>query len=256
MKKFAVISFVAALLLSSCVHAASPAIPKLEKTNGYTLTVNFVQDKDNGESKKIKGGEFTVYKIADLTASSGGVYYTCIDPYKEIAKYNDSGEEITFDGIDSDVSHEYAIECAKKKGTPVASAVSSDSGACSFEIEDPGMYLVTETKKTDEAAKYETADPFLVSVPALSIDQDSVMRWVYDVNAYPKTAVKQLPVQKKPQETASSQTLSTIPVHKKTEEENHISLRTGDADHSLVYMIIGGACLLTIFIAKRKKNGN
>lgn len=276
MKKFAIISFIAALFFGISVNAAAPFAPDLEKGKTYSLTVNFVQDKDNGESEKINGGEFTAYKVADLSVSGGGVYYTCVDPYKGIAKFDDDGKEITFDGISSDISHEYAMECAKQKGTAIASAVSSESGASYLTIKDPGMYLVMETGRSGKAAQYETVDPFLVSVPALSIEPDSVVKWVYDVNTYPKTAVKRIPVKEEPkkggepavqqvtenkarlvkqtsQKSENSQTATSAaqPVQKK-----HANQRTGDADHILIYSAISGACLITLMIAgkKRKKN--
>ena len=126
MKKFAIISFISALLFGISVNAAAPSAPDLEKDKDYSLTINFVQDKDNGESQKISGGEFTAYRIADLSVSGGGVYYTCVDPYKGIAKFDDSGKEITFDGISSDISHEYAMECAKQKYRAAASSVFSE----------------------------------------------------------------------------------------------------------------------------------
>ena len=73
MKKFAIISFIAALFFGISVNAAAPFAPDLEKDKAYSLTINFVQHKDNGESEKINGGEFTVYKVADLSVSGGGV---------------------------------------------------------------------------------------------------------------------------------------------------------------------------------------
>ena len=273
MKKFAIISFISALLFGISVNAAAPSAPDLEKDKDYSLTINFVQDKDNGESQKISGGEFTAYRIADLSVSGGGVYYTCVDPYKGIAKFDDDGKEITFDGISSDISHEYAMECAKQKGTAIASAVSSESGASYLAIKDPGMYLVMETGRSGKAAQYETVDPFLVSVPALSIEPDSVVKWVYDVNTYPKTAVKRIPEKEEPkkdeepavqqvkenkarqvkQTSQKSENSQTATSAAQPVQEKHTNQRTGDADHILIYSAISVACFITLMIARKTK---
>ena len=135
------------------------------------------------------------------------------------------------------------------------------------------MYLVMETGRSGKAAQYETVDPFLVSVPALSIEPDSVVKWVYDVNTYPKTAVKRIPEKEEPkkdeepavqqvkenkarqvkQTSQKSENSQTATSAAQPVQEKHTNQRTGDADHILFYSAISVACFITLMIARKTK---
>ena len=170
-------------------EAEANRMPDIEDTY-KSLTINFGKDADDGSRILFPGAEFSVYKVADLTVSGGSANYTLVDPFKSLAVIDENGVEHTFDGLTSDKSKALAKKLADKaeaSASPIGKAVTNAKGAASFTINDCAMYLAIETNKTDKAAEYETADPFLISVPE---PDPETHQWVYKVEAKPKTEVK------------------------------------------------------------------
>ena len=171
--------------------AAAPYMSALPE-GPYSLTVDFMQDKDNGDSEQISGAEVSTYRIADITVKGGSVECHCLDAYKSVAEYDEDGREITFDGIDSDTSRKIAESCERVKTNKAASGVTGDDGRTVLSVENAGIYLVVESSRSGEAGKYQNTAPFLVMVPSVS-DDSGTYSWVANPLVYPKTAVAKVP---------------------------------------------------------------
>lgn len=172
-------------------------VPDLDSTETKSLMINFGKDSDDGGRTGFQGAEFSIYKVADLAVKNSGAVYTLTSSYKDLAVYDkdDNGVDHTFDGLSADESNGLAKKLADKAKDPIASAVTNADGNVSFQIKKDGMYLVVEIGKSSDAAKYETVDPFLVSVPEINPE---TKQWIYAVEAKPKMELKVLP--KKPAE--------------------------------------------------------
>ncbi len=120
----------------------------------------------------IDGAVFTLYQIADHDEgpglNSGHAEYDLMDMSAE-----------AMDELSEKLSRE-----AKEGGI---SGVTDMRGTVTFSDLAPGIYLVKQTGSTGKSEKYETAKPFLVSIPSEE---------GYDVICYPKTAAKKTIVPK------------------------------------------------------------
>lgn len=236
MKKIVTSLAIAAGLLLPCIGAADAAVPEPP----YTLTIEFGVDADDGSRIGIAGGTFTIYKAADLAEDGGGgAYYTVVEPYTALAVY-DGGRDVTFtDEMTVTESQETAAAFAEIAETAAGEAVTDSSGQCTFTVTEPGMYLVVETDRAEEAAGYETVAPFFVSVPMAQQDEQGNYGWLTDVTALPKTEVTAVPDQPEPSEseTPVSSAASDAP---KTGDESRVSLYAGLCGASLA---MGGLIL-------------
>ena len=226
------------------VHAEENRVPDLSE-NGLTLTVNFSQDKEDGDKLPIDGAEFRIFKVASLSVNGGSADYVTEPPYASLAEY-DEGRDITFNGMSGSDSGEKAREFSLLDNSAYNSGITDSNGSCSFTQLEAGIYLVIENAKSGTAAEYETVAPFFACVPYAHEDEGYV--WIYDVEVEPKTEVLKI-------ETAPAETTS----EKETESDDLLSMltgaKTGDQSRLIIYsvggivaLIIGCVC---IFIRRK-----
>ena len=179
--------------VSAFVFASDePRMPDVEYTP-MTLTVYFHIDGAGGEKISVDGAEFGICKVADLTVSGGSADYSTAEPFASVSVYGEDGRDATFSGVGNDGSLKLAKELSviawEKDLLIKKNAV---KGECTFTVDEPGIYLVVETSKSGDADKYETADPFLVTVPSPH-KGDAGYEWSYSVKAEPKTTLERIP---------------------------------------------------------------
>ena len=137
------------------------------------------------DAKPLAGVEFTIYKIADITQTTGG---------NVKLQYNPIVAGINSDSFNKNVTDysavSAAIDSAIKAGTlrpakPAAETELDSDGkaAVTFSDLDLGVYAVKETNAPSQVVS-KTAN-FLVSVPMTNKAGDD---WLYDIKAYPKNA--------------------------------------------------------------------
>ena len=166
----------------------SPSFLVSAEQQENTATIQFSQkDSETSVVTNIPDATFAIYKVADIVYDNNApfVTYTLSDNYKTT--------EINFDGMNAEKSSEAAekLFSLANKLDPVVTDKTDENGACAFKNLPDGMYLVAELKAEGEAAKYELAKPFLVSLPLYTNSE-----WKHTVAIAPKSEVKKIPNEK------------------------------------------------------------
>lgn len=155
-----------------------------------SVTVDFEYD-----NKAVTGGRLALYRIAEARQTDGNYGFENLSE---------------FSGFHKDMSDLTSAELARCLADFVDShsiqpvdARDNRSGSVTFPELPHGLYLVVQV---EAAPGYEAVQPFLVTVPML---EDG--HYVYDVNAYGKTALQKTKTD--PSDTAPSGTVpaGTIP---------------------------------------------
>ena len=178
-----------------------------------TLTLKMKYEAQ-GKTTHVSGVTATVYQVASLDDNIN--HYTLNQQFSSLG--------VDFDkGMDASAMASNAQKAAKivadNKLTGEAVTSGSD-GLISFGALPKGVYLVTQTASTGDAAKYNDFAPFLISVPQITSTGIT-----YDVVSLPKFTAKP----DKPKEPAK-------PLSK-----------TGDSNNPLLWMtytLVGGALVL------------
>lgn len=221
---------------------AEDRVPDLEAKTA-NLTISFVYTQEDGSETGIEGAEFSIYKVAALTATGGSVEWQTQEPYRQFATYEGSREN-TYNGLDTDTSILLAKEMSKvQNGNVYRTGTTDRDGKINMEIkpEDFGMYLVVQTK---EAKGYEKTDPFLVMVPEAEGDP---LVWNYQVTVSPKKAVTKITTPTPTQKV----TATPAPTGKDRSGEG---AATGDqmSPSDLLLLLAGTAGMLALILANAK----
>lgn len=126
-------------------------------------------------NQAVAGGSLTLYSVGRLAITDNQYGFVLADAF---ADSNLSIADIDAVSLPGDL-FAYAN---KHSVNGVTQQIGAD-GAVSFEQLKPGLYLLVQGSA---ASGYQTADPFLVSLPMAENGT-----YVYDVDASPKVAVKQ-----------------------------------------------------------------
>lgn len=162
----------AALLLVLCLvvcnaapaFAASAASIQLGQKGSIHIAL---YDRQN--SMAVRGGELTLYKVADLQRKGGDVSYVYTGYFK--------GCGIALDDL-TDASLPTKLEQVLPVAAEGTTKSVGEDGTVTFENLSLGLYLVVQT----EASRgYAAINSFVVSVP---LEEDG--SWLYDVEASPK----------------------------------------------------------------------
>lgn len=175
------------------------AVPALAEEQGEKGSLQIVFEKE-GSDVKIDGASVSVYKVADLEFVQDQAVYTLLSEYNQFLKTDDTGHDVTFDGMTADDSSKLAKDMVTALKNPVAKGVTGQDGSFSVDNLDYGMYLVGQTNKSGTAAKYKAFDPFLISVPLYN---EETKEWTNKVVTHPKTTVEELPGEDTPTPTSS-----------------------------------------------------
>lgn len=150
--------------------------------NIYALSSNVVDFSHKGsiqitlyeknDNEKIEGSELTIYKVADAREKDHNLVFEYV---KELEGCPVSLEELESATVSSEIE-----KCIPSDMTGIAKVTDND-GSVKYEDLDLGLYLVKQTNKVEGFSKI---DSFLVMIPKV-IDN----KWVYDVEATPKTDI-------------------------------------------------------------------
>lgn len=251
------------------------SMPDIENEK-KSLTVYFYVQKI-GVDMPIEGAEIGIYKIADLETSFGSANYTVLDKYAGLKKTQDN-KDITFDGISVTESVELAKKFADIADKPEMTAVTNEDGMCGFADLEQGMYLVRELSASQEAAKYQMFEPYMISVPLAVRGAQAGNSWQYDVLSEPKTKVSSgshseisthtsevsnpessIPVSSvpEPSKTSEPERSQTSQISQTSQPDNP-PIFTGDASSSIVIAMLGVmfASLAVVFMSKGKKEAD
>ena len=155
-----------------------------------SITVDFEYD-----NKAVTGGRLALYRIAKVRQTDGNYGFENLSE---------------FSGFHKDMSDLTSAELARCLADFVDShnilpvdARNNITGSVTFPELSHGLYLVVQVKA---ASGYEAVQPFLVTVPML---EDG--HYVYDVNAYGKTALKKTKTDSTGSTPAGSTPTGTVP---------------------------------------------
>ena len=276
----------AALLLGLVLYLNSvflsvSAAGSREETASLQVEI-FAQSDDGKSSSPVSGASLTAVQIASLKdpeSTNDGSLYTVTKAA--------AGAGIT-DGdikrMDTASSSAVAGKAAgafrtggkaedELKSAFVRKAVSDDKGVASFgsiSIEHFGIFVVYQTGKSRDAAKYLDIEPFLVQVP--QPDAEKAGTWNYQVRTIPKLA-KHTPVPEKPSTPPDTPEKPEVPgkpekpskpttpskTTKKTTGSNLKGssgpVRTGDLQNPALWagLFAAAGLLLIVFAVLRKK---
>ena len=197
----------------------SPSFLVSAEQQENTATIQFSQkDSETSVVTNIPDATFAIYKVADIVYDNNASFatYTLSNDYKIT--------EIDFNAEKSSEAAEKLFSLANKLD-PVATDKTDENGACTFKNLPDGMYLIAELKAEGEAAKYELAKPFLVSLPLYTNNE-----WKHVVTIAPKSEVKKIPNEK-----------PVVPPSEKPKEKTKAD--TGISTNSSILMLL--AVLLT-----------
>lgn len=209
-------ALLAVLAMLCCMSATAFAheIPDLTRAGSIEITM-----KHDGEA--VPGGAMTIYRVGDITDDewTGDFYWVLSEAFA------DSGVSLA-DLSDTTLPQTLADYVTEKSLTGTAGDL-DDNGYVKFSDVVPGLYLVVQHKA---APGYNTAKPFLVSVPGM---EDG--KYVYDVDGSPKVD----PVV--PTTVPTETTLPDIP-------------QTGQLNWPIPIMVVVGLCLFVLgwFLYLRK----
>lgn len=150
--------------------------------NIYALSSNVVDFNHKGsiqitlyeknDNEKIEGAELTIYKVADAREKDHNLVFEYV---KELEECPVSLEDLESATVSSEIE-----KCIPSDMAGIVKVTDSD-GSVKYENLDLGLYLVKQTNKVEGFSKI---DSFLAMIPKV-IDN----KWVYDVEATPKTDI-------------------------------------------------------------------
>lgn len=155
------------ILCAMSFTAYGHPVPDLTVEGSVKITMRY-------EEQVVPGGTMTQYRVGDVRENNGDYDFVLAGDFA------DSGIEIT-DIQSGALAAELAGYAAKAELAGDTKTIGSD-GVVLFENLKAGLYLFVQN---DAADGYNKVSPFLVSLPML---EDG--KYVYDVEAGPKTALK------------------------------------------------------------------
>ena len=156
--------FIIMFFISTDKVTASNHLIDLNKKGTINVTLKEANDK------KIPNVEISIYHIKSVSIKDNRVVYT----------YNENIQDCKEDLNDlTSVINKCIINIE-----PLQSKLTNNEGQVKFEDLDLGLYLV---KQTNEIKGYSSIEEFLVNIP-----QDIDNKWVYDIEALPKTDITRL----------------------------------------------------------------
>lgn len=156
--------FIIMFFISTDKVSASNHLIDLNKKGTINVTLKETNDK------KIPNVEISIYHIKSVSIKDNKLVYT----------YNENIQDCKEDLNDLPrVINKCIINIE-----PLQSKLTNNEGQVKFEDLDLGLYLV---KQTNEIKGYSSIEEFLVNIP-----QDIDNKWIYDIEALPKTDITRL----------------------------------------------------------------
>ena len=221
-------------LLPAMANAAKvqPASPTIKYDEKGSITINKTTAIKNGKTEPLSGAEFTIYRIATLTAAS-----TETSPLEQNLsvtvkekKYNTIGSLLNLDSAtQKEVASKFADKVKNQEGIIKYTEPTGDGengttkGQCKFKNLSVGYYLVVETKTPivqengKDTIQYVASTPFFVAIPqsdqTTAYDEEATKAttaWQYDVVATPKN--EEVSIDKKIVENKTNKDTDTVAV--------------------------------------------
>lgn len=211
----------AALALSLCAMPAmadegGAAAQKVATTPDWnrtgSITINKYEyngtsdSRDDGEGKNpvpegakpLDGVEFTIYQVQNAEWLKQYYQYTGTDSENNPVEQPKVSDYL----VDGKINESKVIS---KKTGKTGKTDKTTEGQVKFDELALGLYVVIETGKPDSVTK--ATDPFLVSVPMTSVDQQN---WLYDIIVNPKNKTEYAGITLKKKGKTGSQEDSTV----------------------------------------------
>ena len=230
---------VIALLLAS-TQLVLP-IGAAETTAKLTVHLAYV---DDDTQTPISGAVFQIYQVGAFDEAG---HYVRTEAFAD-ANVADFASLTTASAL-SDAAEQFAA--AAKNIEPDAAQKTDETGNAVFgdiSAEQFGIYLVIQSGKTGDAAKYTTAAPFLIQVPEVTESG-----FGYDVIAAPKLVIETPP--DTPPETPPKTPPETTP---KTPTTPPPRVKTGDSTNIVLWVTVLCVCTVAVvvFVIFSRKRGN
>lgn len=197
-----------------------------------SITINKTTAIKDGKTTPLPGAEFTIYKIATLTADSTETSKL----EKELSvtvnekTYNTIGSLLNLDSAtQKEVASKFADKVKNQEGITKEAKKTGDGengttkGQCKFENLAVGYYLVVETETPivkengKDTIQYVASTPFFVAIPqsnqTTAYDEEAAeatTAWQYDVVATPKN--EEVSIDKKIVENETNKDKDTVAV--------------------------------------------
>ncbi len=163
------ISFLLLLCIGTMIPVSAFGIVDWERTGSVLVTL-----KDGEQA--VSGAEITLYRVADAGSIDGNLQFAFTDAFAD------------FGGIPEELQEAAQIQCladyASERKISGRTLCSDQNGTVCFDGLSLGLYLVVQSGSVQG---YSDCTPFLVSVPT-----ESDGKWMYDIDATPKTDVARL----------------------------------------------------------------
>jgi hypothetical protein len=161
------------LALSLPVFAATPATFVATAPGSISLTL-----RDSETKTPAAGVRFALYRVASIKMDDGNLSYVYTSDFETCG--------VTLDNIGSEnLANHLAAFAETKALKPLTTGSTDQNGYVHFSGLPLGLYLLLQTNA--DSSDY-LVSPFLVSVPTQDGD-----KWVYDVDASPKTEARRKP---------------------------------------------------------------
>lgn len=213
------------------VQPASPTTTIDYEKKG-SITINKTTAIKDGKTTPLPGAEFTIYKIATLTADSTET--SKLEKKLSVTvnekTYNTIGSLLNLDSAtQKEVASKFADKVKNQEGIIKYTETTGDGengttkGQCKFENLSVGYYLVVETKTPivqengKDTIQYVASTPFFVAIPqsdqTTAYDEEATKAttaWQYDVVATPKN--EEVSIDKKIVENKTNKDTDTVAV--------------------------------------------
>lgn len=185
------------LLLAGLVFAGAGAAEwtaqEVHAAETRTGNIQITYTCDSGKTA-VSGAEFSAVPVAYGEKKQEGWVFTLRQEYQNQPGIPDPGRPEFWN---STGLADRIFSCRKKRdGTAAETGVTDAEGRLSLTECPAGIYLVWQSGSTGESQNYETAQPFLISIPAREQRLDSqkntkeTAKENTESRAYPKTAKK------------------------------------------------------------------
>lgn len=221
-----------AITLLPAMANAETTSPTIKYDEKGSITINKTTGIKNEKTEPLPGAEFTIYKIATLTAAS-----TETSPLEQNLSvtvkgktYNTIGSLLNLDSAtQKEVASKFADKVKNQEGITKEAKKTGDGengttkGQCKFENLAVGYYLVVETETPivkengKDTIQYVASTPFFVAIPqsnqTTAYDEEATeatTAWQYHVVATPKN--EEVSIDKKIVEDETNKDKDTVAV--------------------------------------------
>ena len=221
--------------------ADQPKMPDLLGDEASLVIQTKYMDED--KTFEINGVELVAFKVADIYAQNGNVWFKSTPDFANV--------KVNYDGMTANDSLKAAkllyAEALEKE--LVGMKQISQGGIANFGNVPFGMYLVAQTNAQGDAKNYKSIEPFLVMVPQAMIEM-GVEDWNYEVVSIPKMVLGSYepPPGKK------------VKGEYKDEPKKTNSARTGDYTNMYIWAALtftaAFALIITGILRRRRRENN